>query len=84
MGMTGLGMAFAHMRHRKPTRRCERCGLRHGIDAAHCPHCADLSESELHAFKAQIARRRVAARRLGLWFLLGAAAIMVLLVLGLA
>ena len=84
MRMTGLGMAFAHMRNRKPTRKCERCGLRYPVDQDACPHCTGLSESQLDALKARIARRHVANGRLGRGFLLGAVAIVLVMLLVLA
>lgn len=81
MRMTGLGMAVAHMRNRKPTRKCARCGLRHAVDQADCPHCSGLSEGELHALKARIARSHRASGRLGRLLLLGAAALLLVMLL---
>lgn len=68
----GLGMMLGHMRRRKPTRKCERCGLRHAIDLPACPHCNHLSDSELAAFRQELKRQARAHTRLGGLMLLAA------------
>jgi hypothetical protein len=77
----GLGMTLAHLRKRRPTRKCERCGLRYTIDKDQCPHCGDLTEAQLVALQQRIAQHHQANRRLGLLFLLGAMVIMALTLL---
>lgn len=78
----GLGLAFAHMRNRKPTKKCGRCGLRYKITEEHCPHCHGLSENELSNLKARIAREHKGNRKLGNMLLLAALVGVILMVLG--
>lgn len=81
MRLAGLSMALAHMRNRKPTKKCERCGLRFVIDEEHCPHCHGLSESDLSAFKKKIANEHRHTQKLGNLMLFGALVLLVLMAL---
>ncbi len=79
----GLGMLAAHMRRRKPTRKCERCGLKYTIDHDACPHCSGLTDEQVVQLKKRFAREQVAHGRLGTGMLL-AAAVLVVIVLAMA
>lgn len=52
MKIGGLGARAAFKQ--KPTKPCERCGLRHPIDEVRCSHCKDISDQELPTFKENI------------------------------
>lgn len=81
MNLGGLG-ARAALKQR-PTKRCERCGLRYPKDEDRCTHCKNVSDSELAAFKEQIEAQRESGGRLGAIFLVMALALGVLLFLSL-
>lgn len=65
-------MMLSHMRRRKPTRKCERCGLRYPYDGAHCPHCHDLDDVGLERLLQKSRRERRGGRELGRMLLLAA------------
>lgn len=73
MRAPGLGMFMSHMHNRKPTKRCERCGLRYKTDEENCPHCHDLSDAGVAALKRRFAREQTGNRRLGKMLLVAAA-----------
>jgi len=79
----GMGMFYSHMRRRKPTRKCERCGLRHTIDLQSCPHCTGLTDEQVVQLKKRFVREQIGNSRLGSKMLL-AAGVLVLLVLAMA
>ncbi len=65
----GLGMKLAYMRNNKPHQKCTRCGLRYAIDKKHCPHCHDLSESQLIELKEKISNDHKENHKLGKIFI---------------
>ena len=68
MGIGGVGLQAAIKR--KPTKRCNRCGLRFPIDEKVCRHCSKFkTEHELEAFKKKIASQKAAKKNLGIYFL---------------
>ena len=80
MNIGGLG-ARAALRQ-KPTRKCERCGLRYPKDLADCPHCHTIrTQADLEAFKAEKAAERAAGVRLGRLFIIVALILLALLLL---
>lgn len=81
MNLGGLGARAALKQ--KPTKRCDRCGLRYPKDEDKCTHCKDVSDSELAAFKEEIEAQRESGARLGFIFLVIALALGVLLLLSL-
>ena len=78
--MIGIGMSLAHMRNRKPTKKCDRCGLRYQANKLECPHCHNLSEEELSQLKKKIARMHADYRVLGILFILVALAIVAFII----
>jgi ribosomal protein L37E len=76
----GFGMAFAHMRNRKPTQKCKRCGLRYKFNEENCPHCHGLNEVELnqllqrikkeHRGNVELGKRLLFAAVIGMAFVL--------------
>ena len=84
MRAPGLGMFMSHMRNRKPTKQCERCGLRYRIDEENCPHCHNLSDAGVAALKQRFAREQISNHRLGSKLLMAAAlGLVLILVIGL-
>lgn len=81
MRIGGLGSRAALQQ--KPTKSCDRCGLRYPEDEESCPHCKDIHDSELAGFKEHIQARHEAGARLGRTFFMIAVAIGVLLLLSL-
>jgi hypothetical protein len=80
MGIGGL-VARAVLKQ-KPTKLCERCGLRYSLDEPACTHCKDIvSESDLAAFKERIQQQKVSGVNLGAIFFVIALAIGLLLFL---
>ena len=77
----GLGLKLAHMRNNKPSQECTRCGLRYTIDNENCPHCRNLSDSQLLELKKEISNNHEANKRLGKVFFIIAIAITVLMIL---
>ena len=77
----GIGMALAHMRNKKPTQQCGRCGLRYEIDKEECPHCHSLSDEEVNELKDRIEREHIGNRKLGTGFIIAALAIAALILL---
>ena len=77
MSLSGLG-ARAALRQ-KPTKLCERCGLRYAIDEAQCTHCKDISDSELADFKERIEAQHESSANLGYLFLVVALVLGILL-----
>jgi ribosomal protein L37E len=76
----GLLAKAASLRNQKPTKRCNRCGLRYSYeDNEKCPHCGSLSDSELRELKKKIETEQAANRRLGVWFALAAIIILALM-----
>ncbi len=68
----GLGMFGAHRRHRKPTKECDRCGLRYTIDHEGCPHCIGLSDAGVENLKRRFRVEQIGNSRLGAKMLMGA------------
>ncbi len=79
MALGGLGLKLATLRLQKPTRKCQRCGLRYPKEAEKCTHCGELGERELNQLRQTIDEHRQSNRRLGLIFVVAA----VLLLFGL-
>ncbi|MES9970047.1 MAG: hypothetical protein ABW092_08425 [Candidatus Thiodiazotropha sp.] len=81
--MKGIGMgAFgAFRRQQKPTKKCNRCGLRYTVDKQACPHCSDLSDDEVKNLKKRFRLEQIANARLGTKMLFAAVALLVFLVL---
>ena len=80
----GLGMFMSHMRNRTPTKKCGRCGLKYKIDEENCPHCHNLSDTEVDALKQRFAREQIGNQRLGRMLLMTAAlCLLILLAIGL-
>lgn len=77
----GLGMFAAHMRNRKPTGKCERCGLYFPKSEENCIHCHDLSDSELIKFKEKISKEHKGNASLGKLMLFTGAVVFLLVVL---
>ena len=77
----GLGMLLAHMRNRKPTKKCTRCGLRHSIAEDNCPHCYGLNDAELASLKARVAKEAEGNSNLGRMMLFGAVGLLVFVLL---
>lgn len=65
----------------KPTKPCERCGLRYPEDEVQCTHCKDISDAQLPAFKDHINAQYESGARLGSIFMAIALVIGVLLLL---
>lgn len=74
-------MMFAHMRNRKPTKICERCGLKYEIDKQKCPHCHSLSDEQVKELKVTIEREHIGNRKLGKLFLIASITIAGLILL---
>lgn len=72
MGIGGLALKIAALRLQKPTKKCDRCGLRYPKDAEKCPHCGELGERELQELKEKIQEHRRSNKRLGLMFVIAA------------
>jgi len=75
----GLGARAALKQ--KPTKPCERCGLRYPEDENECTHCSSISDSELPFFKEHIEAQYRAASSLGSVFFVIAIVLGVLLLL---
>ena len=70
-----LGVLARLMQRKKPTRKCERCGLRYAFDSESCPHCSELTDEEVALLKKKIVRQQRWNSRLGKRMLLAAAVI---------
>jgi hypothetical protein len=66
--MSGLGLILANHLSRKPTRKCERCGLQFSASEDSCPHCKDLDEYGLGKLVERIQGESQANRNLGILF----------------
>ena len=77
----GLGLKLAHMRNNKPSQECTRCGLRYTIDNKNCPHCHNLSDSQLLELKEKISNEHEANKGLGKVFFIIAIAVIALMIL---
>jgi hypothetical protein len=76
------GLAARAALKQKPTKLCERCGLKYPEDEPACLHCKEiLSEPELEAFKEKIDSQGEATSNLGSIFCLVALILGVLLFL---
>jgi len=75
-----LGLGWKSMNHRRQLkrRRCERCGLYYSEKLDSCAHCGTLDEAGLQKLKARIASQQNSRVKLGRWFVLGAAVLVVL------
>ncbi len=84
--MKGIGMgAFGAFRRRqKPTKKCNRCGLRYTIDNEECPHCSGLSDGEVKNLKQRFILEQIANSRLGTKMLLAAIVLLMFLILFMA
>lgn len=79
-----LGPSFLRFAHSKPTRRCERCGLRYPEDKQECPHCAHLDGHALQLLLRKRKQESEAIARMGRFmFALAAALIVIFAVYGL-
>jgi hypothetical protein len=64
---------------------CQRCGKRYPRRSEACPHCSDLSDAELEAYREDSDERREGSRSLGWGLLLVAAGLVgLVIVIGLA
>ncbi len=82
MSIGGLGARAAMLKNQKPTKKCERCGLRYVEPSPDkCPHCGDLCEARLHQLLDKVQREAKASKSLGKYFLFAAILTAVLLVL---
>ncbi len=69
MNIGGLGARAALSKHQKPTKPCERCGLRYADDLDVCSHCGDLSDRELLSFKDKLEMERKNSSQIGTYFI---------------
>ena len=69
MNIGGLGARAALLKHQKPTKPCDRCGLRYAEDLDVCSHCGTLNDQELHELKKRLAAEAEGSSRLGLYLL---------------
>ena len=81
MPLGGLGLAGINQASKKPTKQCERCGLRYPEEEKICTHCGNLNESELLALKERIENERKAHRYLGKKFITAALVIFIILLI---
>ncbi len=82
MALGGLGLKALQQKLQKPTRQCDRCGLRTPLDKEQCVHCADLDERGLEALMEKVQWEREGVRNLGVLFLgLGALSGLIVLTL---
>ena len=79
MNLGGLGARAALKQ--KPTKPCNRCGLRYEEDADKCVHCGDISDANLSDFKEGIEAQKDAEANLGSIFLVITLALGILLFL---
>lgn len=64
------------------TNKCDRCGQRYPRKHENCPHCKDLTETQLEELKLRVAEQHKANARLGtLFFLLAGFLLIGLLIL---
>ena len=86
MSLTGLLGKAAVLCHQRPTRKCKRCGLQHdNASGDKCPHCGNLTDSELSQLQEKLHRESEGEKSLGSYFVVAAlilGAIMVLAVVG--
>ena len=74
------GLATRASLNQKPTKPCERCGLRYPIDEHACPHCKDIkTEADLALFKEHIESQKEAGSNMGSIFFVVALILGVLL-----
>ena len=76
-----FGALMSLMKKRRPTKKCERCGLGYPEKEEHCPHCHDISDADLPRFKEWIAQQGEKHRRMGKMFFVAAIALVALMVL---
>ena len=69
MALGSLGLKAVQHKLQKPTRECERCGLRTPLDQEKCVHCGELNDQELIAFQEKLQHERQGSRNLGVLFL---------------
>jgi len=79
VNLGGLGARAALKQ--KPTKLCNRCGLRFSENELECTHCKDRSDSELSEFKEHIEDMRESNAKLGSIFFVIALVLGVLLLL---
>lgn len=77
----GSGLFGAYRRHRRPTKQCDRCGLRYTVDHEACPHCSNLSDADVEKLKRRFRLEQLGNSRLGTRMLLGAAVLLLLVLL---
>jgi hypothetical protein len=81
MSFGGLAAKLATVRRHKHEKPCERCGLYYDHKRyEECPHCAELSDSELEELKARRAAELRGNRKLG-WGFFVASLIVLLIIL---
>jgi len=81
MNIGGLGSRGALKQ--KPTKSCNRCGLRYPEDEPECTHCKDMNDFELASFKESLDAAQESHAKLGSIFFVIALAIGVLMLLSL-
>ncbi len=76
-----LGMSAAWRAMQPKKKRCDRCGLYYTEKLNKCPHCSDLDDSGLQTLLERRDEELKGNASLGKFFILGAVAIGVLLLL---
>ena len=70
MSPGGPGIGFGHSSNLKPTKKCDRCGLRYPKDEERCSHCSELNARELDELLHRLKEEAGANSNLGTKFLL--------------
>lgn len=81
MPLGGAGLAGINHANKKPTKKCERCGLRYPEEDEVCIHCGKLDDSELLQLKESIEEEHKAHFYLGRKFYAVALMVFVMLLL---
>lgn len=75
-----MGMFLSHMLRQKPSRKCNRCGLRYAIDSETCPHCSELIDEEVTRLKRRLMREQTRNGQLGRVMLIVTAVLTVVMI----
>jgi len=70
MNIGGLGARAALLKHQKPTKPCERCGLRYAEDLDVCSHCGTLNDQELCELKERLEIEGEGSSKLGFYLIM--------------
>lgn len=80
--MVGLRSKLSQLNDQGPSRKCDRCGLSYFLKKySHCPHCTDLSESELRALVSKVERESAGNAALGRKMIIISAIVIVITVI---